>query len=227
MADTASLIQNYLSSMSGPNPSNIQMVQADPGNYLQNNFFQQPAYQLMYGQNANNLDPTERFKQDPGYEYNQQQTAQALQRQYANRGLLDSGSMVRALTNQIQGQQNQGYQQYLGQQNSLFSDYQNRLANMTAMGAANTGNQNALATGANSSNLYSNLGSNQANLGVQGANAQLGTGNNVSGLYANQGSFGANAMMSTAAAQSGNMMQGAQLQAQIDASNAASRSGRG
>ncbi len=226
MADTASLIQQYLNAINNSqNPNNINMVQADPGNYLQNNFFQLPAYQLLYGQNANSLDPTMRFMQDPGYQYNQEETAKQLQRSYAGKGLLDSGSMLRALSSQIQGQQNQGYQQWLGQQNGLMSDYQNRMAQLATKGSQNTGSQNALANGNQLANISSNTGSNLANIGVQGANANLATGSNISSLFGNQGTFGANAMLSTAAAQANNLMQGAALQTQIDSANAASRAG--
>lgn len=213
MADTASLIQAYLNQVqSANNPANINMVQSDPGNYLQNNFMQLPAYQLLYGQNATSLNPVERFKQDPGYQYQQDQAAKQLQRSFANRGLLDSGPMASALQNQSQQMANAGYQQYLGQQNALFSDYQNRLANLSQMGAANTGSQNQMGLG----------GALNANYN-QGGGYNLTTGGNISNLFGNQGVYGGNAMVNTAAAQSNNLFQGAALQAQIDAANQASR----
>lgn len=224
--DTASLIQSYLNAVQSPNnPSAVQMVQENPGNYLQNNFFQQPAYQLLYGQNANSLNPTQRFQQDPGYQYAQDQGAQQLQRSYANKGLLDSGTMVGALQNQAQGTANQGYQQYLGQQNALFSNYQNQLANLVTAGTAANGSQAALSTGSQLSSLLANTGSGVAGTQSSAANANLSTANDLASLFGNQGVFGANAMMNTAAAQSNNMLQGAELQTQIGAANAASQSG--
>ena len=223
--DTASLIQSYLNAVQSPNSASpLQMVQENPGNYLQNNFFQQPAYQLLYGQNANSLDPTQRFTQDPGYQYAQNQGQQQLQRSYANKGLLNSGAVLGALQNQAQGQAQQGYQQYLGQQNAMFSNYQNQLANLVTAGTAANGSNAALQTGQSLSNTLSNTGSGIAGTQSAGANANLSTANDLASLFGNQGVFGANAQLNTAAAQSNNLLQGAELQTQIDASNAASQS---
>lgn len=224
--DTASLIQNYLNGLNSPtNPSSIQMVQDNPGNYLQQNFMQTPGYQLLYGQNATSLDPAQRFQQDPGYQYAQNQASQQLQHTYANRGLADSGALTGAIANQAQGYANQGYQTYLGQQNGLFANYQNQLANMVTAGTAANGSSAALSTGAGLANSLSNTGTGIAGTQASGANASLSTANDLASLFGNQGVFGANAMMNTAAAQSNNLMQGAELQTQINASNSASQAG--
>lgn len=208
-------LNNYQQTQQNPGQLQaIDMMQADPTSMLQNIFYQLPAYQLLYGPNANQSNPVDRFKQDPGYQYAQDEAARQMQRNGARNGLLDSGSMQRSLAAQSQGIADQGYQRFLGQQQGIFSDYQNRLASLAQMGAANTGNQNQLATAGAQNANYTNAG--QYN---------LATGENLSTLFANQGSFGANAMMNTAAAQSNNMLQGAALQTQIDSSNAASRAG--
>jgi len=185
---------------------------ANPQSVLQNEFFQTPAYQLLYGQNATQPNPVDRFHFDPGYQFAVNEGLQQLQNQGSAKGILDSGSMTRAMLGYAQGTADQNYQRFLGQQGGLFSDYQNRLANLTQMGASNTGSQNAM-----------NLGMAQnANYGTQAAGT-LSTGNDISSLFANQGTFGGNAMMSTGAAQASNLMQGAELQTQIDAANQASQ----
>lgn len=208
-------LQAYQTTQTNPGQLDpIAMMQADPTSELQNVFMQTPAYQLMYGQNATSLNPVERFRQDPGYEYAMKEGLNQLSRQGSNKGLLDSGSMQRAMLEQSQGMADQNYQRFLGQNNAMFSDYQNRLANLATMGSQNTGSQNAMTLG----------GAQNANYGTQ-AGANLATGENISSLFGNQGAFGANAMMNTAATQGSNLMQGAALQTQIDASNAASRAG--
>lgn len=201
----------------------ISLVTADPQSVITNRFFQLPQYQLLYGAPGTldatgapipepSLDPMQRFKQDPGYQFQLEQGMRQLQQLGAAKGLLESGPMQQELLKYSQGMADQSYQRWLGQQQGLFQDYQNRLQGLTGMGAANTGNQNAIALG-------------NALAGMFGAGAQgaLGTGSNISSLFGNQGVFGGSAFMNTAAAQANNLMQGAALQAQIQSANQASQ----
>jgi hypothetical protein len=189
----------------------LDTLVADPNSVLQN-FFQLPQYQLLFGQNSNQIDPTQRFRQDPGYQFAMDQGMQQWQRGMAGKGLLESGANAQGLINYAQGTADQNYQRWLGQQQQTFGNYQDRLQGLVNMGVANTGSQNALTTGQN-----------QAGISTQGANAQLGTGSNISSLLANQGSLGASAYLNTGAAQSNNLFNAAGLQTQIDANNAASK----
>lgn len=201
----------------------INLIKADPTSVITNRFFQLPQYQLLYGApgtlDANgapipepSLDPMQRFKQDPGYQFQLEQGMRQLQQLGAAKGLLESGPMQQELLKYSQGLADQSYQRWLGQQQGLFQDYQNRLQGLTGMGAANTGNQNAF-----------NLGNALSNMFGTGAGAALQTGSNISSLFGNQGVFGGSAFMNTAAAQANNLMQGAALQAQIQAANQASQ----
>lgn len=219
MPTTQDLINNYMQGLSQPNnPAPINMATADTGNYLQNQFFQLPAYQLAYGQNATSLDPVERFRQDPGYQFAMDQGLRQVGARGSQEGLLDSGATAKSAIQYAQGLADQNYQRYQTNQQSMFSDYQNRLSNLTNMGSTNTGNQNAISTG---TNLAGMLGS----LFGQQSNANLNTGSNISSLLANQGAFGANAYINTGAAQANNLLNGAGFQAQVGATNSASQAG--
>lgn len=201
----------------------INLIKADPESVITNRFFQLPQYQLLYGapgtiqENGTpilepSLDPVQRFRYDPGYQFQLEQGMKQLQQLGAAKGLLESGPMQQELLKYSQGMADQSYQRWLGQQQGLFQDYQNRLQGMTSMGVQNTGNNNAL-----------NLGNALASLFGAGSNAALQTGSNISSLFGNQGVFGGSAFLNTAAAQANNLMQGAALQAQIQAANQASQ----
>ncbi len=218
MADNQTVTDygNFLQNPGQLNP--INLMQADPQSVLTNRFFQLPQYQLLYGNGPQDLDPAKRFKFDPGYQFAMEQGMKQLQQQGAARGLLESGPMQQELLKYSQGLADQNYQRWLGQQAGLFSDYQNRLGQMTSMGNSNTGSQNAF-------NLGSLLSQLTSQTGLAGANAALGTGSNISSLFGNQGVFGGSSYLNTAAAQANNLLQGAALQAQIAAANNASQGG--
>ncbi len=218
---TQSLLDQYTTSLNNVNASNtapINMVTANTGNYLQDQFFQTPGYQLLYGQNANSLDPQQRFQQDPGYQFQLNQGLNQLYAQGASKGLLDSGSTLQNALQYSQGYANQAYNGWLSGQSGVFNNYQNQLAGLVQSGTANNGANAALQTG-------QAIAGNNTNLAAQSANANLATGQNISSLLNNQGSLGASSYLNTAAAQSNNLLNNASLQAQIDSRNSASQAG--
>lgn len=180
----------------GDDAQTIQMVRATPLSVLGEDFFNTPAYRLAFGSDPQVLnpfaDPTERFRADPGYEFEQAEGIRQLLRNHASKGLLESGRSLRDVLGYAQNLADQHYQRYQGQTMGLFSDYQNRLQALMGMGPSVSGAQNAFSLG-------SDLGN----------------------LYANQGVFGGSAMLNTGAAQSGNLMNAASIGAQIASANAA------
>lgn len=220
MATTQDLISQYMSALQNPQGSAqpLDMVTANTGNYLQDQYFQTPSYQLLYGQNANSLDPQQRFQQDPGYQFQLNQGLNQLYAQGASKGLLDSGNTLQNALQYSQGYANQAYNQWLSGQGANFNTYQNQLAGLVQSGTQNNGAQNAMTAGTTTAGL-------NAGLAGQQASANLQTGSNISSILSNQGSLGASSYLNTAAAQSNNLLNNASLQAQIDSRNAASQAG--
>ena len=206
-------------------------AQQDPVSRLLNS----SQYQLLYGQPntqnqanafaAGTYDPTQAFKQDPGYQFAISEAMKAMQQNAAAKGLLESGPLQQQLQTYAQGQADQNYQRWLGQQSSLLSDrqgqeqgllsnYQNQLAGLAQFGAGQTGGQQSVDVG----NLLANILA-QSNLTTgQGlATSNMNAGENIASLFANQGSLNASALMNTAAAQANNIFQGNNFAAQIQA----------
>jgi|ERR1700733_5002853 len=216
------------------NPSVATSIPMTAGGSQQglNSFLNTPEYALLYGQqnganqaiNATNgtYNPVQAFQNDPGYQYNMNQALGQVNSASAAKGLLESSAGNTSLMNTASGLQNQYYQTFLGQQNSLFGNYQNQLANLTNLGSQSTGNQNAYNLGTGLAQL---LSGNYQNTASGLSNANLQTGQNISSLLANQGMFGANAQLNTGAAQANNIFQGNQFSAQIQAANLASQAG--
>lgn len=188
-------------------------------------FFNTPMYQLMYGTNANQVDPTQRFKFDPGYQFSQDEAAKQLQQLGAAHGLLESGPMQIALQTQLQGNADQNYQRWLTQQGGLYNNYQQQLSGLTQFGAQNSG-------AAETSQMGNILGPLLAQMdlttgqGVAGGN--LSTGENISSLLNNLGITQANLYSNTGAAKANALMQAfgmnAQMQNNAQASNAQQQS---
>lgn len=195
----------------------VGMVQSSPQNALQNQFMQTPAYQLQYGQNYS-INPAERFQNDPGVQMAIQAGMQPLMASYAGRGLGQSGALAQGLSQYMYN----NYNNYTGQQASLYNTYQNQLANLVNSGMAVNGATQAN----NNSNLLAQILSN-ANLSTASnqANAHTNAGNNISQLLANLGVSNASSILNTGAAQSNNLMQGAELLAQANAQQQASNAG--
>lgn len=187
-----------------------------------NNFFNTPQYQLAYGANANQVDPVERFRKDPGYQFSIDEGIKQLKNSYAAKGLGQSGALGREIEQFSQGTADQNYQRFLQQQMGLFGDYQNRLSGLSQFGAGQTGGAQA---DASSQMLAQLLGGYNMNIGQGLSGNIINTGQNLSSLYANQGIFNANALLNTAAARANSIFQGNVLGAQISANNAASNAG--
>lgn len=177
-----------------PAPGLLEMSRQSPQSSLEN-YFQTPGYQLMYGDQ-------QRFQQSPGYQYAVDEALKQVQRNASSRGLLESGSVMRELTDRAQNMAMQDYYNWWDRQNAHYGDYQNRLA---ALSAGDTG-----------ANYVFGLGQ---SIG-QGA---MQTGSNISSILGNQGSSGFGGLTNTGAAQSNNLMNAAQMQAQINAANQSTR----
>lgn len=224
--------QNFLQ-QSGYNPNASTNVNsgtatnpANPQGALQS-FLNSPQYQLMFGNNAaqqyaqnGSFNPQQAFQQDPGTQFAIQQGLKDLQQQGAAKGLLESGPMQQNLLKYAQGMEDQQYQRFLQNQNSVFQNYQGQLAQMSNLGSGLTGANTA-------ASLYSNLGNQlgQYNYGTGNniAGANLSTSNDIASLLANQGVLNANAYLSTGAAQAQGLMANAGMNAQINAMNQANQ----
>ena len=187
----------------------LDMIRATGQSVLANNYFQTPGYQLLFGSDWKQMDPrlspAQRFEASPGYQWMQDESMRNIQRNAASQGLLESGDTMRDMLRQSQGLAQQDYYNWWGNLSGNYENYQNRLAALASAGMGNTGNDMAF-----------NLGQSQGNTGMQ-------SGANLANLYANQGSAGLGATLNTGAGMSGNVMQGLQVQAQIDAANAAAK----
>lgn len=175
-----------------------ELIRATPESVLRK-FFDLPQYQLAFGQDADQLDPTERFRADPGYQFIQDEGMRNVQRNAAARGLLESGRTMRDLTQFGQNLADQNYQRWLGQQAGMYGDWQNQLRGLASMGAglSQQAGQQAMATGGQQAGL----------------NAQLAS--NLGSLFGNQGSMGSQAFLTTGQQQAATTMQAAALEAQV------------
>jgi len=214
LAQYMQLLQQY---SNDPNSAGLVQYNTTAPQDALNTFRNTPAYQLQYGTNANYSNPALNFQSDPGVQLAISQGSQALMNNYAARGLGQSGAAANALTQYMYN----NYKDYTGGQASLFNNYQNQLAGLASMGAntaTNLGNQAAQAgstIGTGQSNNFLSTGSNIAS-------GNLATGSNVSSLLGNQGVLNAGAYLNTGAAQANNLFNGATLQAQLNANQAAS-----
>ncbi len=222
---------------------NLYGDQAQTGDTLEN-FYNSPGYKLLFGEGNNQADPTQRFKFDPGYQFAQDEAAKQLQRQYASKGLLESGPMLQELQKQAQGMADQNYQRWSGQQSQLFNtdqstrnalyqadqaqrggllnNHQTQLKDMSALGSQMTGANTA-------ASMYGNLGSllsgQQYGTGntLFGGNMQVGS--DIAGLLANLGVYTGNAQLSTGAAQGQGLWNALNASMQAQNNAAASQAG--
>ena len=192
---------------------------ANPKDVMQQ-FFNTAPYQLAFGSDPNvlnpNLDPTERFKFDPGYQFAQDEGRRQLQFDQSKKGLLESGAGARDNQQFSQGLADQNYQRYLSQQQGLFQNWQQGIAGVMNQGAQASGQigQNNQQLAQLLAGLTSQQGSNMGSLTGQ-------TGTNIANLFGQQGSFGGSLFANTGAAQSSNVMSAASLNAQIQAAQIA------
>lgn len=201
--------------------SGQQAPQNAPNTGLQQ-FLNTPQYSLLYGQNtasdainaanAGTYNPVNAFHLDPGYQFSVDQGMKQMQQNAAAKGLLESGPLLRELQQYGQGAADQNYQRWMGQQQGLFSDYQNRLSGLAQFGSTQTGAQQ----GVDMNNMLAQLAGN-ANVNTGNQLAQFGglTAEGVASLLGNQGVLNANAMLNTGAAQANNIMQGNMFTAQL------------
>lgn len=136
------------------------------------NYMDTPGYQLLFGKDANS-----RFQHSPGYQYAVDETMRGVQRNAASRGLLESGSVMREMTDRSQQMANQDYDKWWDRNAQQYGGYQDRLA---ALAAGPTGSQYAFNTGqlmsANANQMGSNIGSILGNLASSGMGGILSTG---------------------------------------------------
>lgn len=190
---------------------------ANPTDVL-SQFYNTPAYQLAFGNYAANnpgLSPAQLFQAEPGYAFQQQQGAYQLENLQSQQGLLQSGQGQRNLQQYAQGLADQDYQNYLAQNQQLFTNWTNGIAGVAQQGATASGQISQ-----NNTNLGNALANSNTNTGNQLSSGSLSTGTNIANLFGNQGAFGSSAILNTAAAQSSNVMSAAAIQAQIAAAQA-------
>ncbi len=173
----------------------LQMQQTSPQDALAG-YMNTPGYQLLMTNQQN------QFQQSPGYQYAVNQALGQVQNNASARGLLESGSVMREMTDRAQGMASQGYNDWWNKQNSSFNDYQNRLAGLAG---GNVGGDQAF-------NLGQNLGANTSQ-----------AGSDLASLFGNQGAAGYGGMVGTGAAQSGNINNAGTQQAQVQGANASTQ----
>ncbi len=187
----------------GQNPSEQNMAQLNPqGGQLQmqqaNPQAAMNAYQNTPGYQMLGNDQTAQYQQSPGYQYAVNEALKQVQGQSSARGLLESGSALRAMTDRAQGMAQQDYGNWWNRQNQLYGDYQNRLQGLAG---GSTGSQEAMQLGQ-----------------TMGAGT-MQTGSNIGSLFGNQGTAGMGGIINTGAAQSSNITNAGAQQAQVNAAN--------
>ncbi len=175
-----------------PQGGALQMQQQSPQNAL-NNYYNSPGYQVT---------SQDRFQHSPGYQYSVDEALGQVQRNASSRGLLESGSVMREMTDRAQNMAQQDYGNWRNREYQQFGDYQNRLAGLAG---GSTGSEQAY-------NLGNSLG--------QGS---MQMGSNLGSLFGSQGNAGFAGMYNTGAAQAGNIMGAGNTQAQINAANQSTR----
>lgn len=203
----------------------LATIRATPQSVLQA-FFQLPEFQLLFGSdptvNNPNASPTQRFQADPGYQYQQDEAAKQIQRNASARGLLNSGPVLKELTNYSQNLANQSYNQWLDRTSRTYTGYQDRLLQLMGFGSGFNGSANAVNQGNTLAGLTTGTGNNisslQQGLGQNIMNSNLQTGANTANALTQLSSTQAqtNAQRDIGAAQAA--AQVAQANAQIQSS---------
>ena len=179
-----------------PQGGQLQMQQMSP-DQAQQGYLNTPGYQLMFGQGVQ-----DRFQEDPGYQYAQDQAMQQVQRNAAAKGLLGSGRVIRDMQDRSMNMANQQYGNWFNRQNQAFNQYQNRLA--------------GLAGGPTGAEQANQMGTNLGQAGLQ-------TGANLGSLFGGMGTAGMSGIVNTGAAQAGNINQAGGQAAQMQAANQATK----
>lgn len=128
---------------------------------------------------AGSAAATAAFQSAPGYQYQQDQALDAVQRSAAARGGLAGGNATADILKTATGLADQSYQQYVSNLGNAASSYGTALGGQAAsLGAQASASQNqGTALGA----LGTGLGQNTASLYGLGANVQTNLGNQISG----------------------------------------------
>jgi hypothetical protein len=173
----------------GPQGGALAMQQASPQSAL-DQYKNTAGYQLLNAPGA--------YQASPGYQYAVDEALGQVQRNASARGLLESGRVMRDMTDRAQGMALQDYGNWWNRQNQLYGDYQNRLA--------------GLAGGPTGADMAYNLGQSQGQNSMQ-------TGSNLGSLFGNQGNSGLGAYTNTGAAQANTMQQAGNTQLQVNSAN--------
>ncbi len=168
---------------------------------IMNQFMLGPEHNLLFGSKPTDPaaflqyinDPTLRFRNDPGYEFNIKRGMDAILNNAGSRGLLRSGAVAKALAEYMHGVADQTYNNWQSKEasafdtfrqgrSSIFTDQQNRLAALAGAYMPNAGQmtmQGGLAgaqgfqnRGTYNGNLFSGLGTNVMNTFLQGGLGQ-------------------------------------------------------
>ena len=175
-----------------PQGGALQMQQSSPQNAI-DQYQNTAGYQMRFGDQA-----AQNFQSDPGYQYAVDQAMEQVQQGASARGLLESGSALRGMSDRVQGMALQDYGNWWNRQNQSYTDYQNRLQGLAG---GPTGADQAFQGG------------------MQQGASSMQTGSNLASLFGNQGNAGFGGMTNTAAAQANSMNQAAATQAQIYSAN--------
>lgn len=173
----------------------LMMQQSNPQNAIN-------AYQNTAGYQMLGNDQTNQYQASPGYQYAVNEALGQVQRNASSRGLLESGRVMRDMTDRAQGMAQQDYGNWWNRQNQLYGDYQNRLAGLAG---GSTGSDQAY-------NLGQTLGASTDQMGA-----------NLANIYGNQGSGVFGAITNTGAALANSVQQAGNQQAQINAANQSTR----
>ncbi len=121
------------------------------------------------------------FQQSPGYQFAMDQGTRAVMANQAARGLVNSGSTLRALTQFGQGLANQDYGNYMNRQAALAGIGQTATNAGLAAGQGFGGQAaGVIGQGTQAANMFNTAGAGAAASGMnQGANALMGGANNL------------------------------------------------
>ncbi len=168
------------------------------------NFYSSPEYQALYGGSPAEMTQQgieQRFKNDPGYQFQLQQGLQATQNNAIAKGQGYSPAMQQALMGYGTGLASQSFDTYRTGLSNTFNQYQNQLQNLSQMGqqAAGGGATMAQQVGQGINQNITGLATGQANLnaatGQQLANNSMNAAGATSGMAMNQGQSLSNNLM--------------------------------
>ena len=126
------------------------------------------------------------FRTDPGYQFRFDEGVRATDAAQASNGMFRSGATGKALEKFGQGLADQSYQTYLGNANTAFGNYFNRLSALSSQGLTAAGGIASAATGGATQIAQTDIGAAGANASIYG-NMAKSIGTAANGLMNNQG----------------------------------------